>query len=178
MNRRLQTIGPVIMLALLVAGAVPLGAEPSGTITWGVHVTLATRWLDTAETDAEITPFLVMYALHDALVKPMPAGLNTPSLAESFTVSKDGLTYEFVIRKGVKFHNGEPVTGADVKFSFERYKGVGAKTLKERVSEVQIVDAARVRFHLKEPWPDFMSFYGTTATGAGWIVPKAYVEKV
>jgi peptide/nickel transport system substrate-binding protein len=55
---------------------------------------------------------------------------------------------------------------------------VGAKTLKERVREVQVVDAARVRFHLKEPWPDFMSFYGTNATGAGWIVPKAYTEKV
>ncbi|HWN93128.1 MAG TPA: ABC transporter substrate-binding protein, partial [Verrucomicrobiae bacterium] len=104
--------------------------------------------------------------------------INTPSLAESCTQSKDGLTYEFVIRKGVKFHNGEPVTAADVKFSFERYKGAGAKLLKERVREVQIVDAGRVRFHLKEAWPDFMTFYGTSATGAGWIVPKAYVEKV
>ena len=108
----------------------------------------------------------------------MPAGDNTPSLAESWTVSKDGLTYEFVLRKGVKFHNGEPVTAEDVKFSFERYKGAGAKLLKERVREVQVVDPGRVRFVLKEPWPDFMTFYGTSATGAGWIVPKAYVEKV
>src|SRR3989442_9299816 len=121
---------------------------------------------------------MVLYALHEALVKPMPAGLNTPSLAESFTQSKDGLTYEFVIRKGVKFHNGDPVTAEDVKFSFERYRGAGAKLLKERVREVQIVDPGRVRVHLKEPWPDFMTFYGTSATGAGWIVPKAYVEKV
>ena len=44
--------------------------------------------------------------------------------------------------------------------------------------EVQIVDPGRVRFHLKEPWPDFMTFYGTSATGAAWIVPKKYVEKV
>src|SRR5206468_5625824 len=56
--------------------------------------------------------------------------------------------------------------------------GAGAKTLKDRVREVQIVDPGRVRIHLREPWPDFMSFYGTTATGSGWIVPKAYVEKV
>src|SRR5204862_7657984 len=112
------------------------------------------------------------------LVKPMPAGLYTPSLAESYTQSKDGLTYEFVIRKSARFHNGDPVTATDVKFSFDRYKGSGAKTLKERVREVQIVDPGRVRFHLKEAWPDFMSYYGTTATGAGWIVPKAYVEKV
>lgn len=68
-----------------------------------------------------ITPFMVLYGLHDALVKPMPAGRNTASLAESWTSSKDGLAYEFVIRKGVRFHNGDPVTAADVKFSFERY---------------------------------------------------------
>src|SRR5919197_2907857 len=168
------------LLAVVLASAAPVCAAdaPAGTLTIGLHVTLVTRWLDPEETEALITPFMVLYALHDALVKPMPAGINTPSLAETWMQSKDGLTYEFVIRKGVKFHNGEPVTAADVKFSFERYKGAGAKLLKERVREVQIVDAGRVRFHLKEPWPDFMTFYGTSATGAGWIVPKAYVEKV
>ena len=169
----------MFVAALLILGvAHPATAAPEGTMTWGVHITLASRWLDPAETEGIITPFMVLYGLHDALVKPMPAGINTPSLAESFTPSKDGLTYEFVIRKGVRFHNNDPVTAADVKFSFERYKGAGAKLLKERVREIQIVDPARVRFHLKEPWPDFITFYGTTASGAGWIVPKAYVEKV
>ena len=96
-------------------------AAPEGTMTWGVHITLASRWLDPAETEGIITPFMVLYAIHDALVKPMPAGDNTPSLAESWTVSKDVLTYEFVLRKGVRFHNGDPVTAAVVKFSFERY---------------------------------------------------------
>jgi peptide/nickel transport system substrate-binding protein len=156
----------------------PAAPAPEGTMTWAVHITLATRWVDPAETEGIITPFMVLYAIHDALVKPMPAGLNTPSLAESWTVSKDGLVYEFVLRRGVRFHNGDPVTAADVKFSFERYRGAGAKALKERVREVEIVDASRIRFHLKEPWPDFMTFYGTSATGAAWIVPKAYVEKV
>jgi peptide/nickel transport system substrate-binding protein len=164
------------LLALAVVS--PAAAAPEGTMTWGVHITLASRWLDPAETEGIITPFMVLYALHDALVKPMPGGLNTPSLAESWTQSGDGLTYEFVLRKGVKFHNGEPVTAADVKFSFERYRGSGVKLLKERVREVQTPDAGRVRFVLKEPWPDFMTFYGTSATGAGWVVPKAYVEKV
>jgi peptide/nickel transport system substrate-binding protein len=170
----------IVLLALTqvfgLAGSA--SAAPEGTMTWGVHITLASRWLDPAETEGIITPFMVLYALHDALVKPMPGNINTPSLAESWTQSKDGLTYEFVLRKGVKFHNGEPVTAADVKFSFERYRGAGAKLLKERVREVQIVDPGRVRFILKDPWPDFMTFYGTSATGSGWIVPKAYVEKV
>ncbi len=179
MMRTARLLGVIVPWLLVLCGLpAPVGAAPEGQMSWAVHVTLAPRWLDPAETESAITPFMVLYALHDAMVKPMPTGLTTPSLAESWTTSPDGLTYEFVLRSGVKFHNGEPVTADDVKFSFERYKGGGAKLLKERVKEVQVIDARRVRFHLKEPWPDFMTFYGTTATGAGWVVPKKYVEKV
>src|SRR5499427_3712895 len=168
----------VLTALLLLVPTHPATAAPEGTMTWGVHVTLAARWLDPSDTEAFITPFMVLYALHDALVKPMPGGDNTPSLAESWATSKDGLTYEFVLRKGVKFHNGDPVTAEDVKYSFERYRGAAAKLLKDRVREVQTPDPGRVRFVLKEPWPDFMTFYGTSATGAAWVVPKKYVEKV
>src|SRR3989442_10242634 len=163
---------------LLLAWAGPLHAAPEGTMTWGVHFTLAAPWLDPGETERVITPFMVLYALHDALVKPMPGSLTTPSLAESWTMSKDGLTYEFVLRKGARFHNGDPVTGEDVKFTFERYQGGAAKLLKEKVREVQVADPGRVRFHLKEPWPDFITFYGTSASASGWIVPKKYIERV
>ena len=168
----------IVVLAAILAGASPATAAPDGTLTIGVHVTLVSRWLDPGDTEALITPFMVLYAIHDALVKPMPAGINTPSLAESWSVSKDGLAYEFVLRKGVRFHNGDPVTAEDVKFTFDRYKGSGAKLLKDKVKDVQVVAPNRVRFVLKEPWPDFMSFYGTSATGAAWIVPKKHIEKV
>ena len=168
----------LLVALVLMLVAAPASAAPDGTLTWGLHVTLAAKWLDPSDTEAFINPFMVLYAVHDAVVKPMPTGDNTPSLAESWSVSKDGLTYEFVLRRGVKFHNGEPVTADDVKFSFERYRGAAAKLLKERVREVQVVDPGRVRFHLREPWPDFMTFYGTSATGAAWVVPKKYVEKV
>ena len=168
----------LVLLLALAIGPASAGAAPDGTITLGMHVTLAPRWFDPADAEPAITPFMVLYALHDALVKPMPGGDTTPSLAESWKTSPDGLTYEFVLRKGARFHNGDPVTTEDVKFTFERYRGGAATVLKERVREVQVVDAARVRFHLKEPWPDFMSLYGTTASSAGWIVPKKYVEQV
>ena len=168
------TLVLVVMLAPGLAVAVP----PDGTMAIGVHVTLVSRWLDPGETEALITPFMVLYALHDALVKPMPGGIMTPSLAESWSASKDGLSYEFVIRKNARFHTGDPVTAEDVKFTFERYKGSGAKLLKDKVKEIQVLAPNRVRFVLKEPWPDFMAFYGTSATGAGWIVPKKYIEKV
>src|SRR5262245_9978593 len=164
------------VLALSVTS--PARAAEPGTLTIGVHVTLVNRWLDPGEAEGLITPFMVFYVLHDALVKPMPGNLNAPGLAESWTVSKDGLTYEFVIRKNAKFHNGDPVTAEDVKFTYDRYKGSGAKLFKEKVKEVQVVAPNKVRIVLKEQWPDFMAFYGTSATGAAWIVPKKYVEKV
>jgi peptide/nickel transport system substrate-binding protein len=169
-----------LLLVFVVVSAAPLAhaATEPGTMVWGLHVTLVSRWLDPGDTEALITPFMVLYALHDALSKPMPGSINTPSLAESWTVSKDGINYEFVLRKDAKFHNGDAVTAEDVKFTFERYKGASARLLKDKVKEVQIVAPNRVRFVLKDAWPDFMAFYGTSATGAAWIVPKKYIEKV
>ena len=163
----------------IVAGgpAIARAAGPQGQLNWGVHTTLAPTWFDPAETPGIITPFMMMYALHDAVVKPLPGNAMTPSLAESFTASEDALTYDFVLRSGTTFHNGEPVTAEDVKFSFERYRGSSAKLLKDGVAAVEAVDARHVRFKLKEPWPDFLTYYAS-ATGAGWIVPKKYVEKV
>jgi len=152
-------------------------AAPQGQLTWGVHISLAPTWFDPAETSGIITPYMVLYALHDALVKPMPGQPLAPSLAESVSASEDGLSYEFLLRQGATFHNGEPVTAADVKFSFERYRGTSQELLKSRVAAIETPDPRRVHFQLKDPWPDFLTFYGS-ATGAGWIVPKAYVEKV
>ncbi len=120
---------------------------------------------------------MVLYALHDAMVKPMPDKLAAPCLAESWSASEDGLTHDFVIRSGVKFHNGEPVTAEDVKFSFERYHGVAHELMKKQVAAIETPDPQHVRFKLNEPWPDFLTFY-SSASGAGWIVPKKYVEKV
>src|SRR5262249_18280040 len=89
---------------------------------------------DPAETPGIITPYMVLYALHDALAKPMPGQPLAPSLAESWSASEDALTYEFVLRKGVKFHIGDEVTAEDVKFSFERYRGASHKPLHDRVA--------------------------------------------
>src|SRR5213594_2531158 len=151
-------------------------AKPDGEMRWAIYVTLAPQWFDPAEVMGQITPFWVLYAMHDALVKPMPGNLMAPSLAESWTVSPDQRTYEFKLREGLKFHNGDPFTAEDVKFSFHRTKGT--KILKEKVREITVVDPYRVRFQLHEPFPDFMAFYGTLTTGAGWVVPRKYVEKV
>src|SRR5438128_6464326 len=176
-NRWVRAALATLLSAVTWLTPTPSRAAPEGQITWGVHISLAPTWFDPAETPGIITPFLVLYAIHDALVKPMPGQPLAPSLAEQWSAGEDGLTWDFTLRQGAKFHNGEPVTAEDVKFSFERYRGTSHDMMKERVAGVEAVDPRHVRFKLKEPWPDFLTFYGS-ATGAGWIVPKTYVEKV
>ena len=178
-SRRYRSM--VLMIVILLAGAmtqVEAASKPEGELTYAMHVTLAPVWFDPGENTGIISPKMVQYGLHDALFKPMPEGRMTPSLAESYTESTDKLTYEFTLRSGTKFHNGAPVTAEDVKFTFERYKGAAAKALKEKVKAVEVVDERRVRFHLHAPWPDFLLFYATPASGAAWIVPKQYITTV
>jgi peptide/nickel transport system substrate-binding protein len=168
------------LITLGLAAAAPrfaIAAGTEGQLTWGVHVSLAPIWFDPADVSGIITPFLVLYALHDAMVKPMPGQSPAPSLAETWSASEDGLTFDFVLRRGATFHNGDPVTADDVKFSFERYRGTSYALLKDRVASVDVSDPLHVRFKLKQPWPDFLTFYAS-ATAAGWVVPRRYVEKV
>ena len=179
-NTELTRRGVIALSALGIAAAgqrAALAASPDGQLIWAVHVSLAPTWFDPAETPGMITPFLLLYALHDAMVKPMPGNAAEPCLAEAFKAAADGLSYQFTVRQGAKFHNGAPVTAEDVKFSFERYRGTSAALMKERVAAVETPDDRTVRFVLKKPWPDFLTFY-SSATGAGWIVPKKYVQEV
>jgi peptide/nickel transport system substrate-binding protein len=169
---------PLLCAVLLLAGTSGAAAAPEGTLTFAMHFSPVTRWLDPAEGESTITPYLLLYALHDGLLKPMPGSGSAPSLAESWSMAKDGLSADFILRHGAKFHNGDPVTADDVKFSFERYRGGGAKILKDTVKEIQTPAPNRVRFVFKEPWPDFPAFYGTFVASAGWVVPKKYVERV
>ena len=169
----------LVATVLTLCVTAPASAQaPSGQFVLTFHVTIAPSWFDPSTAPPQITPFGVLYAVHDALVRPYPGTKMGPSLAESWKESPDGKTYEFKLRQNLKFHNGDPITTEDVKFSYERYKGAAAKELRDRVREVEIVDPLVVRFHLKEPWPDFMTFYGTTTTAAGIILPKKYVTQV
>ena len=171
----------LLSAATMVLGAIYVGAAapaPSGRAVMAWHATIAPGWFDPSTAPPQITPFGMLYAIHDALVRPYPRQKMGPSLAEYWQESQDGLTYEFRLRPGLKFHNGDAVTTEDVKFSFERYRGAGAKILQEHVAEIEIVDPLVVRFHLKAPWPDFMTFYGTTASAAGIVVPKNYLMQV
>jgi len=162
----------------LLGGGLRLGfAAPEGRLVWASHISLAPAWFDPAEIGGIITPFIMLYALHDGLVKPMPGNPLALSLAESYAASPDGLSHEFILRDSATFHNSAYVTAEDVKFSFDRYRGNAARFIKDKVAAVETPDPRRVIFRLHKPWPDFLTYY-SSVTGAGWVVPKAYVESV
>src|SRR5881296_4664281 len=176
LSRRVLLVS--IVVVAMWCSAVGAQAQPDGQLTVAFDASIAPTFLDPAETPGIGTPFVFLYAMHDALVKPLPGNDMAPCLAESWKESPDGLVYEFKLRAGLKFHNGDPFTAEDVKFSFHRYRGTSARQLHERVKAVEVIDPHRVRFVLHAPWPDFLGFYATPATGAAWIVPKKYLEKV
>jgi peptide/nickel transport system substrate-binding protein len=168
-------------LVVMVVTGLPRAATAQhpaeGTLTLGMPFTITAALLNPAETTG-LTASIVHYALHDALLKPLPGQPMAPALAESWTESPDERTYEFTLRPGLTFHNGDLFTAEDVTFGFGRYKGVFATLLHEKVQAVEAVDPHHVRFVLHAPWPDFLTLYSALVSGAGWIMPKAYTERV
>jgi peptide/nickel transport system substrate-binding protein len=177
---RYASIG--LLVALLgvtgFSGVATAQRPPEGQLALSFVFAILPTYLDPAEATQLTAAASCLYALHDALIKPLPGNPLAPALATAWTESPDGLVYDFTLREGVTFHNGDPFTAEDVKFSFLRYKGVSAKQLHERVQAVEILDAHHLRFVLRAPWPDFLTVYAGLGSGAGWVVPKVYVERV
>src|SRR5215510_9007149 len=102
-------IGPLFVLGLLIAplaisDSQPVDAAPEGQITWASQVTVVPGWFDPGEASVG-SASMVLYALHDALVKPMPRALMAPSLAESWSISSQRLFPALVLRKRPSLHN-------------------------------------------------------------------------
>jgi peptide/nickel transport system substrate-binding protein len=100
----------IVMAVFLMGGTAQVGAQakPAGELHWAWHVTIAPSWFDPAKAPAQVSPFLLLYAIHDGLVRALPGQRMGNSLAESWTESPDGLVYEFKLRQGLQFHNGDP----------------------------------------------------------------------
>ncbi len=117
----------------------------------------------------ETTTNMVNHSTYDSLVTFEGEDLTTPkpSLATEWTVSEDGKTYTFNLRQGVTFVSGNPLTSADVKWSFERVKNLqsNAEFLLEPVAEVQAPDPQTVVLVLHEPYPGILPILSSPSLG-------------
>src|SRR5881396_278591 len=175
-----------VVLILIAGASIVLtfssraGAAAKGKLTLAWHAGLASRWLDPQEHDGTATPDNFFTAIHDGLIKNQGTALfDHPALAEHFEIAKVAKSATFTLRKGIKFHNGEPVTPQDVKFSYENYRGAKADVFKKKTERVDIVDDRTVRFVFKEPFLDFAILFGTAnVAGPAWVVPEKYYKQV
>jgi len=155
-------------------------AVPSGKIVLAWHTNIASRWLDPQQHDGTASPDNFIMALHDGLIKNFrEVRYDHPALAESYDFAEDGKSATFRLRAGLKFHDGSPVTPADVKWSCEHYRGAWGDVMHDNTDGVEIIGDNAVRFDFKRPFLDFPILFGTAnVCGAGWVVPAQYYEKV
>jgi len=154
------------------------GPEPSGTLDFAWHTAFSPRWFDPAVNTSSVSQFATQYILHDALVKGIPGQTFAPALAEEYTIADDFTWAEFRLREGLTFHDGSPLTTEDVAFSYENYSGANAGPLQDNLDNIDIIDDLNIRFNFKGPFLDFLVLYGSTASGAGWILPSDYYQEV
>lgn len=154
------------------------GPASSGTLDFAWHTAFSPKWFDPSLNTSSVSQYGTQYILHDALVKSMPGRPFFPSLAQEYTVADDFTSVNFVLREGLTFHDGSALTTEDVKFSFENYSGSGASTMQDMIKDIELIDDRSITFNFVAPFLDFMLLYGSTATGAGWIVPSDYYTEV
>jgi len=170
------TIGPGM--------AVPAAAQPAGTLVVGLVAEPVN--LDPAQV-TDLNSNRVGRRIVETLVTfPDESTQIVPGLAESWTVSKDGLRYTFKLRKGISFHDGTPLNAEAVKFSIERqinaehpFNKLGkypfANYFFGNVKAVEVVDPSTVEFVLKEPRASFLAIL---TAGAASIVSPTAVKKL
>jgi len=177
-SRRRLNLGLTAAAALTVTGpwnrTASAAAKPGGTL-------IAAFSADPAGFDPQRGPsgmsHVVIEQVYSTLMALDPDAKPYPELAESFSVSDDGLAYTFKLRQGVKFHNGDDLTADDVKFSFDRLRakdsGYSYGSQVETIASVDVVDPLTVQFKLSKrtgPFLIYMAFPGSS------IVPKKLVE--
>lgn len=147
---------------------------PEGELTIGVHISISPRWMNPQIMTAGLMSYELAWKVHDNMFKPMPGAVFTYALADHYEMTDDFMQATLRLREGLTFHNGEPVTSEDVKFSYENYHGANAARFQEFTESVDIIDDRTVRINFKKPFLDFFLNYATPASAAGVIIPKDY----
>ena len=156
----------------------PRGPEPRGTLDYGWHSSFSPKYFDPSGNPAASSPYATQYIIHDAMVKNTPTRNFAPSLAEEYTIAEDFMSASFTLREGLTFHDGTPITTKDVEWTYMNYSGASAQVLHDMLDRTEIVDERTIIFHFNAPFLDFLLLYGTTSSGAGWILPSDYYQEV
>ncbi len=167
------------LLSTLLAGVATLAVSGAGAADLRVGYSSDVTTLDPANHRSRVTEGLILN-MYDALLARTDDMKIVPELAESWK-QIDGTTWEFVLRKGVKFHSGAEMTAEDVKYSFDRLvkdNAMGGQTSPRKsllgpLKDTSVVNPTTVRFHLAEPWPILAAYLPFQQ-----VVSKAFVEKV
>lgn len=148
-------------------------AQTRGALVFGLSGNPDT--LDPQKTAGTLT-FQVVKSFYDTLVEPNTDGTIVPALAESWTVSPDGLIWTFKLRRDVVFHNGQPFTSKDVKASLERIKNEATASPKRSefaaIKEIRTPDAATAVIVLSQPYAPLLA---SLASGWGAILPSGLI---
>jgi len=169
--------GPLAKLDIKPAEIEAQRGTPQGTLTVAQHFALDPGWLNPLEHSYAVTQQQYDYFVHDALIKAMPQGDPTYSLAEHAEVSADYKQAAFRLRPELKFQDGTPLTAADVKWTYENFKGARAKLFHDKLDHIEIVDDRTIVFHFKEPFIEFMDLYNGNVSGIGWVVPRQILRE-
>src|SRR3989442_3282447 len=169
--------GPLAKLDIKPAQIDTARGTPKGVLTVAMHFALDRGCLDPLEHSYAITMQMYDYLVHDAMIKPMNYGYATYGLAEHAELSADFRRAAFQLRSGLKFHDGQPLTTADVKWTYENFKGASAKLFHDKLEHIQIADDRTIVFHFKEPFIDFMDLYNGGIGGHRWDLPQQHHEK-
>src|SRR5262245_3990434 len=182
--RARRTLVSTIVLALALSfAAFPVAAQPAGTLLVGLVAEPVN--LDPAQV-TDLNSTRVGRRMVETLVTfPDESTQVVPGLAESWTISKDGLQYTFKLRSGVKFHDGTPLNAEAVKFSIERQINTEHPAYKlgkypfanyffGNVKAVEVLSPERVAFLLKEPRASFLAIL--TASAASIVSPTAVMK--
>ena len=173
---RLRGIKTAITVIIALAASFPLaagGEMEANALNFALSGNPDT--LDPHATAGTLT-FQTIRSVYDTLIEPDADGKLVPALAERWEVSPDNLTWTFSLRKGVKFHNGDDLTSADVKATFERIRSPEIASPKagefEAITDIDTPDLYTVVFHLSEPYAPLLS---SMASGWGAILPKSLI---
>jgi len=170
-----------LLLALLPT-APSAAQEPRGTLIFAVE-SLAAQTLDPI---LEGRPGNAVYqaAMYDSLVGfDLEKGGVGPGVAERWEMSEDGLSWVFHLRAGQTFHNGDPLTAQDVKFSLERQMSpkslaAAAASMRRSIKSIDVIDDLTVRVNTNEPQLGLPAALSRAVAPEGSIMPKIYFEAV